>query len=208
MKVKKTVSTKAVALILAAGLVAGGTIGGTVAWLATKTESVTNTFVAGNIEISLDETGTTNNAKTLTMVPGSPIEKDPTVTLEKGSEACWLFVKVHESDGLGKTEIMKGSVTDAMADTYITYEIADGWNPMQDNDGVYYKQMDAVNEDTTYAVLKDNKVYVPASVTKQMMDEAGSITLTFTAYAIQQSSFTSVKDAWTEVRKLDTQHRQ
>lgn len=80
--------------------------GGTLAWLTDRSDPVVNTFTAGNIEITLQET-----AFDFKMVPGNDIVKDPVVTVEGGSEACWLFVRVEES------------VSPALED-YIAYEMA------------------------------------------------------------------------------------
>lgn len=216
MKVKKTVSTKAVALILAAGLVAGGTIGGTVAWLATKSTSVVNTFTAGNIDIELNETkGTVSGSENVfKMVPGTTIEKDPTVKFTSDSEACWLFVKVVESDG--ESNLITTSIADAT--TYIKYSVDDSWKKLDSSTGVYYKKLTEADAKTgvEYTILTDNIVSVPDSVTKAMLDKVGTgdgevnPQLTFTAYAIQQTGFNdsekteqeNAADAWTEVSKL------
>ena len=69
--------------------------GNTVAWLIGRSE-VTNTFVAGDISIALTET----TGNTYPLIPGAVVAKNPTVTVYGGSEACWLFVAVEESDGL------------------------------------------------------------------------------------------------------------
>lgn len=217
MKVKKTVSTKAVALILAAGLVAGGTIGGTVAWLATKSTSVVNTFTAGNIDIELNETkGTVSGSENVfKMVPGTTIEKDPTVKFTSDSEACWLFVKVVESDGASNL-ITTGT---ADATTYIKYSVDTNiWTALDGSTGVYYKKLAEADAktDKTYTILTNNEVSIPDSVTKTMLDNVGTgdgevnPQLTFTAYAIQQTGFNdsekteqeNAADAWTEVSKL------
>jgi len=215
MKVKKTVSTKAVALILAAGLVAGGTIGGTVAWLATKSTSVVNTFTAGNIDIELNETkGTVSGSENVfKMVPGTTIEKDPTVKFTSDSEACWLFVKVVESDGA--SNLITTDTADAT--TYIKYSVHDSWKELDGSTGVYYKKLTETEAKTgvEYTILTDNIVSVPDSVTKAMLDKVGTGVgevnpqLTFTAYAIQQTGFddsgdeqVNAKKAWAEVSNL------
>ena len=82
--------SKVIAVLLAAALMVGGVVGGTMAWLSVKTEPVVNTFTYGDINITLDETkrdeaGNTTDAdkdgnpdKTTTgneykMVPGNVI---------------------------------------------------------------------------------------------------------------------------------------
>ena len=92
MRTRNTVTA-----ILMFVLVLSFTIGGTLAWLTDTTEPVTNTFTYGDINITLAET-----TEVYKMVPGNSISKDPSVTVESGSEACWLFVKVE--NGLGNAE--------------------------------------------------------------------------------------------------------
>lgn len=109
---KKSFSTKAVALVLAGGLLAGATVGGTLAWLTDTTDEVKNTFVVGDIDIDLDESefkdGTlvTTSRKTSNanykILPGNNQPKDPVVTVKAGSEACWLFVEVTEKYNYAK----------------------------------------------------------------------------------------------------------
>ena len=186
---------KAFALFLALALVVGGVVGGTVAWLTAKTDSVVNTFTVGDINIELTETWNTDkdgdgklDSWTAKMVPGNTITKDPTVTVKAGSEACWLFVKVEESANLND---------------FITYEMAADWTPLPGVAGVYYCEVAATTTDTDYPVLKGNTVTVKTDVTKDMLtaEDFTNPTLTFTAYAIQKASFATAAAAWAEVSK-------
>ena len=64
---------KTLALFLVLALAFGGVIGGTVAWLTDKSDTVVNTFTDSDIDITLTEsTGTEYK-----MVPGYTISKDP-----------------------------------------------------------------------------------------------------------------------------------
>lgn len=172
---------KTLALVLALTLLVAGVVGGTLAWLTDRTAEVKNTFTVGDINIDLTET--TRDYK---MVPGNKLDKDPTVTVKANSEACWLFVKVTESENL---------------DTFITYAIAEGWTELQD--GVYYREVPASNADQTFSVLKGDAVTVKDTVTKEMLTADGftNPTLTFKAYAIQKDHFTTAAAAWAEVSK-------
>ena len=160
---------KSLALLLAIAIVVVGVVAGTVAWLTDRTPSVTNTFTTSDINIELKETK--NNFQ---MIPGWNIEKDPKVTVKVGSEACYLFVKLEESDNF---------------DTFMTYDMADGWQALPDNDGVYYREVAAATADTTFGVLKGNQVTVKSDVTKEQMNALTAAdtypTLTVTAYASQ-----------------------
>ncbi|MDY4251599.1 MULTISPECIES: TasA family protein [unclassified Clostridium] len=179
---------KRISLVMALVLVLTCVIGGTLAYLTAKTNSVTNTFTVGNIDITLAETTTDYK-----MVPGNTIAKDPTVTVNAGSEACWLFVKIEES-------------TNPKLDDYISYSIATGWTKLES--GVYYREVDAntANAGTSFYVLKDNQVTVKTTVTKAMMDAlkvegATQPTLTFTAYAVQKDNIATAAAAWAEASK-------
>ena len=180
------ISVRLLVMILALTLIVGGIVGGSVAWLTAQTAPVVNTFTVGDINITLAET--TNAFK---MVPGNPIAKDPKVTVEAGSEACWLFVKVEESSNL---------------DNFVTYTIADGWTKLSENGNtaVYYREVAAIpstGNDSSFYVLKDNKVTVNDNVTKEMMNAlettgATQPTLTFTAYAVQKDNIGTAAEAW------------
>ena len=174
---------------------------GTIAWLS-DTATVTNTFSPSNIDITLTESENLN----LKMVPGTTITKDPKVTVEAGSEACWLFVKIDEN--LGAWAGGQNTFSN-----YLTYSVittgTNGWTPLDGVSGVYYLEGAASTADQTFNVLVDNKVNVLGTVTKDMMDAlynndgtvktAAVPTLTFTAYAIQQVGFGTATAAWTEV---------
>ena len=86
---------KSLALLLAIAIVVVGVVAGTLAWLTDKTAPVTNTFTTSDIDIDLTETEAEYK-----MIPGWSIDKDPTVTVKAGSEACYLFVKLVKSDNL------------------------------------------------------------------------------------------------------------
>lgn len=172
---------KTLALVLALTLLVAGVVGGTLAWLTDQTAEVKNTFTVGDINIGLTETTTDYK-----MVPGNAIAKDPTVTVQANSEACWLFVKVTESENL---------------DTFITYAIAEGWAALPGVDGVYYREVPASAADQTFSVLAGDAVTVKSDVTRTMLETAktDAPTLTFQAYAVQKDNVASASDAWAKV---------
>lgn len=176
---------KKLTTVLAIVLVVALSVAGTYAYLTDQTDAIKNTFTVGNVDIDLAET-TGNSYK---MVPGNTISKDPQVTVTANSEDSYVFVKVEKSDNF---------------DDFMTYEIADGWLPLTDVDGVYYREYGSVETDTIYAVLKDNTVTVKSTVTKAMMDSLTTATyptLTFTAYACQSAGFDTAAAAWAELTK-------
>lgn len=188
---RRSVSSCAFIALLALVLVIGCVAGGTVAWLVAKTDTVTNTFTYGNINIALAET----TGEDYKIIPGKDISKDPKVTVKGGSEACWLFVKVEEV----------GAISTITTDP-VHYAIDTGWAQLKDKDGkdvsgVYYRLVDAVDNDTAFNVLKDNKIIVSGELTKETINgyAVQQPTLTFTAYAVQKENIDTAADAWAKV---------
>lgn len=193
--VKKFKGTKAIVTSIALSLVVFSLIGGTIAWLVAKTAPVVNTFTYGDINITLKETDTDGdgdpNKNKYPMIPGNTIEKDPEVTFKANSENAWLFVKLEKS---------------ANFDTFMEYEMADGWLALTGVEGVYYREMAKSDKDVAFAVIKDDKVNVKGSVTKEMLNaldadgKSDYPTLTVTAYAVQRDeNIKTAADAWTKI---------
>lgn len=91
--------SKALLLTLCAVLLVAASVLGTMAYL-TSTDTVTNTFTIGKVEITLDETDVTNpngprvKANSYKLMPGTTYTKDPTVTVKAGSEESYVRMKV------------------------------------------------------------------------------------------------------------------
>lgn len=91
--------SKALLLTLCAVLLVAASVLGTMAYL-TSSDTVTNTFTVGKVEIKLDETDITNptgprvQANSYKLMPGTTYTKDPTVTVKAGSEESYVRMKV------------------------------------------------------------------------------------------------------------------
>ena len=181
---RRSVGMKTFVAMLALVLVIGCAVGGTIAWLTAQTDPVVNTFTYGDINITLGET----TGATYKIIPGVNIDKDPKVTVKKDSEACWLFVKVEEEGTFVANKV--------------TYSIADGWTQGDGTNipaNVYYRAVDAVTNDTDFAVLKDNKIYVSEELSKSDIQSiSDQPKLTFTAYAVQKDGIDDAATAWTK----------
>ena len=196
MKKFRELSGKLVVAMLAVTLLIGCAIGGTVAWLTAKTDPVVNTFTYGDINIELAETTGTNYK----IIPGVDITKDPKVTVEANSEACWLFVKVEEAGTFVANKV--------------TYSIADGWTKGDGTkipENVYYREAGDTTADASFNILAGDTAY-PNGVVKVSENltktEVNSITtqstLTFTAYAVQKDGIDTVEAAWEKVSSSTT----
>jgi hypothetical protein len=106
-----------------------------------------------------------------------------------------LFVKIEKSDNF---------------DDFMTYSIAGGWTRLTEDtkgneisDLIYWREVDASNEQQAFEVLEDNKVSVLGTVTKDNLNDLDANgasnypTLTFTAYAVQRdTNITTAAQAW------------
>ena len=175
---KLHLSKKALIILISTICVVVIGAGVTVAFLSSLSGPLENVFTIGNIGLELNET--TSNSYQL--IPGKAHGKDPKVTVNGESEACWLFVKVVESQSF---------------DDYITYEIKEGWTHLGGHDGVYYRSVESSESNQEFYILKDNKVTVRDDLTEE---KASAITtpptLTFSAYAVQMHSVETAADAW------------
>lgn len=204
---------KTIALFMAAVMLFGVVIGGTIAWLTDKATPVVNTFVAGDIDIELDEAPLNDDGITIDenatrvnananykLIPGNTLQKDPEVRVLDESEACWLFIKIEESTNFS---------------TYMIYGVASGWIPLNDtnsdgiaDDGIYYREVDSLvdkDDDSDvddasaekFQVLTNDTVTVKSGLTKSDLEGiTENPTLTITAYAVQKANVTTAADAW------------
>lgn len=172
-------------LALTLVLAAYWAVGGTAAWLAAKSEPIASTFTFGDININLTETDPQEQPTKI--IPGVDIPKVLKVTVQADSVDCWLFVKVEQ--------------TGTFVPDKVTYSIDDSWtkgdgSPIPEN--VYYRQVNGATADREFSVLKDDKITVSNTLTKEEIRNIadGPITLTFTAYAVQKEGINTAADAW------------
>ena len=95
-------------------------VGTTHALLLSKSLSVTNTFVSGDIGLTLTE----GTGSIYTLVPGCEIYKNPRITVKDGSVECWLFFKADSRDDLS---------------SFATYSVADGWTLLTGETDVWWR---------------------------------------------------------------------
>jgi hypothetical protein len=160
-------------------------IGGTLAWLFDKTNTVTNTFTVGNVNIKLTENSldATDEAQeqSFKMIPGSTIAKKAEVTVLKGSEACYVYVKIVEND---PSDVINWAIEE------------DYWTALDGVPGVYYhtqSDLSSSSVDATYSVFKDDQVTVSEKLSQS---DNSNPTIAITAYAIQSANTGTAKKAW------------
>ena len=179
-------------MVAALALTAAIAVGGTLAYLTSKTAVVTNTFTVGNVAITLDEapvdadgkatSGDRVTANSYKLLPGHEYDKDPTVHVDADSEDCWLFVKITD-------EI--AAIQDA--ETVAAQLTANGWTLVAGQTGVYaYEEVVSAGEDVV--VFESFKIL--GSVKNDALAAYANKTITVQAYAVQEDGFGSAADAW------------
>jgi predicted ribosomally synthesized peptide with SipW-like signal peptide len=215
-----TTKKKALAAIIAVCVIVCLTAGASLAYL-TDTKTATNTFTVGKVNIKLTETGSDGKATEdgltdLKLVPNTTTAKDPTVTVVKGSEPCYVRAKVKVT-GISyfKNNIGNQSLGDALKELFVQGE-ASGWNIATDTNGVvvtedtnkdeatityYYSEIvNASEADVKIANPVFTAVKCPTWVTETTANAKGdkafasTFTVVVTAEAIQSAGFNANED--------------
>lgn len=194
MSNKKFIAILSVFVMLALTMVVGCAVDGTVAWLVSESESSVSTFTLGDINIKL--TKAESESQPLKIIPGVEIKRSLKVTVEPNSEACWLFVKVEETNW--------SHFPDANGTAKVSYSVAggtDGWTALSVSDypGVYYREVSAEDAKTGVEYDVNGVVAVSKELTKAEVNSIASGTqpqLSFTAYAVQRLGIDDAATAW------------
>lgn len=194
-------------------MLAAATISGTVAYL-TDTASVVNTFTVGSVDITLSEedvdpTGTPiDGAARVTgneyhLVPGKTYVKDPTLTVVKGSEECYVRLLVTVNEIAALNAIADGAF---LPENYVQGWDREVWQCVKIGDTVddtityefrYFETVSAFDaaEDVVLDALFDSFT-VPADMTKAELASISDLTVTVVGHAIQAAGFDSADAAW------------
>ena len=192
MKKKTLISIIAVALVICVS------IGGVLAYLTAKTDTITNTFTVGNVNLTLTETWNTdsngdgtNDSWSAKIIPGKTYDKDPVVTVTDDSEDCWLFVKFDENNNPAN-----------YFDYTSTLTSANGWTQGNGTDipaNVWYRSVLASDTVKTWHLLDGDTITVNGNKVKaENMDAAAKAELAYTAYAVQKEGL-DAKTAWSKL---------
>ena len=206
---------KALLVVACALLLVAASVFGTMAYL-TSTDTVTNTFTVGKVNIKLDEAKANTDgslvegaarvkANSYKLLPGHTYNKDPMVTVLSGSESSYVkmtvtFSKANELDaiftptGADLTSIFKGyNAANWIAkgntkDTTANTRTYEFW---------YKEAVGAPTADVALDALFDS-ITVPGEITAEQLATIEGMTITVNAYAIQADGFTDADAAWAE----------
>lgn len=200
---KYCVSTQVFVSLLALVLVLGCAVGGTIAWLTAETAPVVNTFTVGDIKIDLTETYNTdtdndgvNDKWQAQLIPGFSYDKDPKVSVEAGSEDCYLFVKFEEKNSPANCLTYTSNLT-----------AANSWTQGDGTDipaNVWYRKVMASDTTRSWELLSGNTIAVKDTLTKDNMPAATATPeLAYSAYAVQLYKSAGVEftaaEAWAKI---------
>lgn len=205
--------SKALLLTLCAVLLVAATIFGTMAYL-TSTDTVTNTFTVGKVNIKLDEAKANSDgtlvegaervkANSYKLLPGHIYSKDPMVTVLSGSESSYVkmtvtFSKANEldaifaPDGADMLKIFNGyNATNWIAKGNTKDETAN----TRTYEFWYKEAVGAPDGDVALDALFDS-ITVPGEITDAQLVTIEGMTITVNAYAIQADGFADAAAAW------------
>lgn len=206
--------------VCSAALLVCVTVGATVAYL-TSSDEVTNTFVVGNVTITLDEAKINEAGKPVKVTQveenGEMVEKLEEV--ENAADATRVdgnsyhlfpsheYTKdptIHVKAGSEKcwlfVKVENGIKDIEDATTNIAAQLtANGWSLVSGTENVYsYKNIiDAATATTDTDVTVFEKIKIADTVDGTTLASYASKTVKVTAYAIQADGFTTAEDAWT-----------
>ena len=204
---------KTLTVIIALVLVVVMSVAGTVAYL-TSSDTVTNTFSVGNVQIKLDEAqakadGTLIEgaervkANSYKLLPGHTYAKDPMVTVLNGSESSYIkmtvtFSKANEldaifdPDGATLTTIFNGYDISNWTYKGNTKNAAENTRTYE----FWYKEAVAAPDGNVALDALFDSITVPGSITNEQLKTIEGMTITVNAYAIQADGFDNAEAAW------------
>ena len=205
--------SKALLLTLCAVLLVAATIFGTMAYL-TSTDTVTNTFTVGKVNIKLDEAKANSDgslvanadrvkANSYKLLPGHTYNKDPMVTVLSGSESSYVkmtvtFSKAKELDAIFKPDGANlTSIFNGYNASNWTYKgnTKDATANTRTYEFWYKEAVAATSTDVALDALFDS-ITVPGTITGAQLATIEGMTITVNAYAIQADGFADAAAAW------------
>ena len=222
--------SKALLMTMCAVLLVVGSVMGTIAYL-TDTEAVTNTFSVGSVGLKLDEADvnemgqplkndavvekvedadrvqpTTEDPQKYHLLPGHTYVKDPTVTVDAGSEESYVRMMVTVNFAQALTDAQLATSLDSI---FLGYD-AGKWeredktvSADQKTITYEYRYYTTVDGKTDAGVNADqpleplfSSIKVPGEYTNEQIAILGGMEIKVEAHAIQAAGFETEDAAW------------
>ena len=207
---------KALLVVACALLLVAASVFGTMAYL-TSTDTVTNTFTVGKVNITLDEAKVNTDgtpvanaervkANEYKLLPGHTYTKDPTVTVEEGSEDSYVRMKVKVEN----IDQLKAVFTDASYygtnGVFLLQKLVGGWDNAKWASVGYEESTDGkigtyefryyLKTGPATLVPLFTTITIPGSVDAAGLEKLGNVKINITGEAIQADGFADANAAW------------
>ena len=207
---------KALLVVACALLLVAASVFGTMAYL-TSTDTVTNTFTVGKVNIKLDEAKVNADGtpvegadrvkeNSYKLLPGHTYTKDPTVTVEAGSEESYVRMKVE----VESIDQLKAVFNDASYygtnGVFLLQKLVGGWDNAKWASVGYEQSADGKTgtyefryyQKTGPATLEPlfTTITIPGSVDAAGLEKLGNVQIKITGEAIQAEGFANADAAW------------
>lgn len=215
---------KALLFTFCAVLLVVASVLGTMAYL-TSSDTVTNTFTVGKVNIDLDEAKVDKNgdvispeervkANTYHLLPGHEYVKDPTVTVESGSEESYVRMIAtitynENADSVFGTVDSPESIKKWL-DINSSNWLINGVPKTTKEDGEiirsyefrYYTMVDKVSNTADYKLEPlFTKITVPGEIKNNDLEKLADLKIDVEAHAIQADGFSNEDEAWEAFEK-------
>lgn len=208
---------KALLFTFCAVLLVVASVLGTMAYL-TSSDTVTNTFTVGKVGLILDEKDYDNSktdvttegrdkANTYHLLPGHEYDKDPTVTVLKGSEKSYvrMIVTINEQSDLDAIFAPYGlPLNDFFGGVSTEWTLyGEVENTGNDTRSYEFRYNDTVAAPDGDVVLDDlfETIKVPGDITKEQLATISDLKIEVEAHAIQADGFADADAAWAAFKK-------
>ncbi len=167
--------------------------------------------VAAIKRLEIVETGNFTKPQTWTIAPGADIQKKAVVEFDGSEMACYIFLEIKAPAWQHSAAHEYTFADPASGAAVLSWEVADGWTPLCENDGneVFYRIADATTPLSADIIGGDGTVSVSEQITKSDLERfPEALGLTFEATAVQYHGFDDeltdddrVMTAWNTVKQ-------
>ena len=208
---------KALLFTFCAVLLVVASVLGTMAYL-TSSDTVTNTFTVGKVNIKLDEaevkldgTYATNHDNRVAeneyhLIPGHTYFKDPTVTVLEDSEKSYvrMIVTINEHKDLDAIFAPNGlPLSDFFGGVSSEWTLYGEKENADDTRSYEFRYKETVAAPDGDVVLDDlfETINVPGEITKEQLETISDLKIEVEAHAIQADGFADADAAWAAFKK-------
>lgn len=204
-------------LVACAVLLVSLSVGATLAYLTSTTQTVKNTFTVGNVAITLDETNTDgvdqegkananvkrDNGNKYNILPAGSYVKDPTVHVDPKSEDCYVRMIV-TVEGYEYLDDAFSAAYFSAENGFMLHEVVAGWDAgvwefekfNSSNNSYEFRYFAVVPKGTTDLAPLFTSIEIPANLNNTQIAHLENVKINVVAHAIQALGFKDADEAW------------